>query len=367
VAATKQPVERPSVLSSRDSGLAVAVDQSAIGQQVWGTSDAAVDPRSYLMYGFRVRSDIRLPLPPLSWEEEGEPSLVFHRALPHARPPEPDGPVIASMPCDVHGVDQEVRRGPGGAWIWVRDVGTLHVLPSLGQVDVYADENADDRAVGLMLAGQIMIFILHRLGVATFHASAVLTEAGAVAFLGSSGQGKSTMAAAFLRRGATLLTDDVLVIEEQLGRICAAPGLPLMKVWQPTANCTLELSESLPDITSYSPKKLLMLEGRYPIATTGAPIRSLYLLDRYDPSERGRSDIGVVDVTGREALTGLIGNISYGAYLLPQEAAAFLPLYARLAKQATIRRLSYPDGFEHHDAVCSAITQGQPALNGAQA
>ena len=67
--------------------------------------------------------------------------------------------------------------------------------------------------------------ILHQLlnSRVVLHGSAVVIDGVAVAIIGPSGAGKSTTAAALLRRGAGLLSDDVVVIDDANGRIMALP------------------------------------------------------------------------------------------------------------------------------------------------
>ena len=47
------------------------------------------------------------------------------------------------------------------------------------------------------------------------HASAAVVDGGAVAFVGSSGVGKSTIAAALMRQGHMVLADDLTVIDDE--------------------------------------------------------------------------------------------------------------------------------------------------------
>ncbi len=311
------------------------------------------------MYGLRVRSDVRLPLAPVSPMDGGSPAWAFRRLSPGRPAPAPDGPPIAETRCDgpCHGgrVVARVHRGPGGAWFWLDAVGTCHVLPDIRRVDVYPKAGADEHVLGLLLAGHVSVFLLHQIGYPTLHASAVVTEQGTAAFFGPKGRGKSTMAACFLDRGAALLTDDVLPLRTVDGSVHGAPGLALMKVWAATAEHVLKLSEELPNLMVGIEKKLLIVDGRYPLATAPMPLRALYVIDRYDPEVAGRTEVTTRTLTPREGLAVLLAQISYGAFLQPTEVARFLPMYARLLAQTPIRVLSYPHGFAHQDAVCARV------------
>jgi hypothetical protein len=323
---------------------AAAAGAAARGQSRW-----------YELYGLLVQSDLWLPPAAGCTAPRRAPDLVFRRMPTGQPPPEPDGPLVAATPCPVHGADALVHHGPGGYWLWNREFGTCHVLPGARQVDVYPLPGADERALGFLLAGRVAVFVLHRRGFPTLHASAVLTDRGALAFLGPAGQGKSTMAAVFLARGAMLLTDDVLPLQVRPDGVYGTPSLPLMKLWQPTAKRTLALSEDLPVLWENYDKRMLAVDGRFGFAAAPARLRALYVLERYDPAATGRGDVVCRRLSGHEGLSATLAQISYGAFLRPPEVGQLLPLFAHLVAQAPVRRLSYPDGFEFQDAVYTRI------------
>ena len=316
-------------------------------------------PLWYSMYGRHVRSDIPLPLRTAPSTAGVTPAWDFRLAVRGEHAPQPDGPRVAETrcpaPCHDGRVAARVHRSRAEAWFWVDGLGTAHVRPGTGRVDVYATDSADERALGLLLAGQASVFLLHQSGTPTLHASAVATEHGVAAFVGPKGQGKSTMAASFLRRAATLLTDDVLALQATDGVVKGVPGPALMKVWEATARHTLDLSDELPNVMDGLTKKLLSLEGRYPSAEAAIPLRALYVLNRYDPAATGDTSVGIRALTSREGLAVLLAQISHGAFLEPAEVARFLPIYARLLAQAPVRVLSYPHGFAHQEAVYARI------------
>ena len=313
----------------------------------------------YTMYGRCVRSDFHLPMPWTLPAVQAAPDWSFRRAPRASRPPTPDGPVVEEVrchaPCHAGEVVATVRRGPGGAWFSHVRIGTIHVHPDGRLAEVYPTIDCDERMLGLMLAGPISVFILHQLGQPTLHASAVVTDLGAVAFFGRKGRGKSTMVSCFLRRGAALLTDDVLSVRVGDDATWATPSLPIMKLWRDSVERALELSDELPDLAAGIDKKLLRLHGRYQFAQQPARLSALYVLDRYDPAQVGGVGISTRQLRGLEAVAALLGQVSYGAFLSPSEAARFLPFYARVVDRTPVRVLSYPHGFEHQESVYRSI------------
>ena len=74
------------------------------------------------------------------------------------------------------------------------------------------------------LAAQVLPLVAALRGLAVIHASAVCLEGRTVAFVASSGAGKTSLAARLVLAGASFVTDDVLALEPADGRVVAHPG-----------------------------------------------------------------------------------------------------------------------------------------------
>lgn len=331
--------------------------------------------RLYSICGLGVHSDVPLPIPEVSTGEELSPVWVIRWGKPADRPTPPrwqwpdlstpERQVDAS-PTDGNGVAfQCYSLGPEGVWLWWDALAAVHIAPNARSVEVYPEPGADPRMLGFLLAGPVTATVLGQLGHPLLHASAVVTPAGTVAFLGGKGRGKSTMAAAFIQRGAALLTDDMLLLRMQEGAVYGVPGPAIMKVWKPTAEHTLGLAAStLPNITATIEKKLVSIDERYAMAQQPAVVRALYVLDRYDDSDDLVEDPTVTDdngvgsraLPGPQALAAVIAQ-AYGPLLSTTTVAKFLPTFSGLVKQASVRILRYPSRFDRHDAVYRWVMQ----------
>lgn len=89
-------------------------------------------------------------------------------------------------------------------------------------------------AIRPVLLNQVMPLVLGRERL-VLHASAVAGPAGAVAFAGPPGAGKSTLAAAMALRGLTLISDDFLVIDRCAGTPHAVPAGVEPRLWLDSA------------------------------------------------------------------------------------------------------------------------------------
>src|SRR5919202_7111402 len=110
----------------------------------------SVQPHWYTMFGLPVRSEVRLPLPPLAEADPARAAWSITCAEPGRAAPEPDGPLVTSVECPVHGVEGTVHRGPSGGLFWRRAVGTVHVMPAARLVKVYPEADIDERALHLV-------------------------------------------------------------------------------------------------------------------------------------------------------------------------------------------------------------------------
>ncbi len=98
------------------------------------------------------------------------------------------------------------------------------IFPDRKRIEVSLGHQASLGLAALFLTGTVFATILVRQGACVLHSSAVTTRGVAVAFLGNSGTGKSTLAALACGYGCSLLTDDALRVECSGADILCHPG-----------------------------------------------------------------------------------------------------------------------------------------------
>ena len=99
----------------------------------------------------------------------------------------------------------------------VVSVGDFVIDADLRKVRCYPVAGGNANVIPIVIAGTITAFVLAMGGRCVLHGSAVESKGLALAFVGESGQGKSTMAALFCAGGASLVTDDVLPLDFEFG------------------------------------------------------------------------------------------------------------------------------------------------------
>lgn len=132
--------------------------------------------------------------------------------------------------------------------------------------------------------------LLH--GYEALHAGALTTGDGVIAIAAGSGGGKSTLVGELLRRGLTLMADDVLILERTSadGPPLAHPAPPLMTV--PTERIA-SLREGL---ASKAPPTIAVLENEHwvamPVHDRPLPLETLIVLNRCPGLATGLRRVG---------------------------------------------------------------------------
>ena len=145
--------------------------------------------------------------------------------------------------------------------------GYLLRFPGLADFEVTADGKSviafaapgtDDATVEHLYINQLVPLALSRQGLPAFHASVITVPGGAVAFLGKTGMGKSTLAASFALQGATFLTDDALLIGEHADGCRAQPSHASIRLWADSVEALIGDDVEKAGAISYSDKARLL-------------------------------------------------------------------------------------------------------------
>ncbi len=156
-----------------------------------------------------------------------------------------------------------------GARYWVRDG---------REIIVQTKSDAPLDAVRILLLCWPLGALLLQRKLLPLHASVIATTRGAVAFLGASRAGKSTLAAHFCRTGFRVLSDDVAVVQfAPDGRPWIAPGYPQFKLWPEVAEKLGEDASRMPNLWPSQPKRSLSFQSEF--HSTSLPVARLYVLE----------------------------------------------------------------------------------------
>jgi len=155
----------------------------------------------YRYSGFGLGIDSELELPELP-EGDGEPDVVIRIG---AVPPTSREPTL----------DEEFS--------FHTLAGAFHIKGGR-EIIVEPLPESVPGALNVVLLGRVMAFLLRQRGWLPLHASVVVIGEQAIVFVGPSGEGKSTTAAAFHARGHLVIADDVGAVRVTNGKCLVRPA-----------------------------------------------------------------------------------------------------------------------------------------------
>ena len=199
-----------------------------------------------------------------------------------------------------------------------------------------------------LLLDQVMPHILSHRGHLVLHASAVATDQGGIAFIGSSGQGKSTLAACFYQAGFPLITDDGLVIDEAGGQLMAVPSYPGLRLWEDSINAIFQNEKlSIAQVAEYTSKARVNVDnGTSKFCSNYIPLKCIYALppveDEEDQPVNRKTEFKIDLIAPRQAFLELYHHAFNSLRLgCRNELTRDFRNFSRIADAIPVFRLSY--------------------------
>lgn len=281
----------------------------------------------YVAYGLTISSEVPLPeLVACPTVGAGRQADVVVRLGQINRQPE----------------QQTARYQDGGHFLWSSEQEACLYYPEVGLLlvlggrEIVADPmpGIEARTLRLCLLGPALGVILHQRGLLPLHASAVQINGACVAFLGNSGWGKSTMAAALYARGNRIVVDDIVAVHIADQQVVVWPGFPQIKLWPDAAQALGDNPATLPQLEPCSPKRSRRVTDSF--AASALPLKRVYVLAVGDAAE-------IEAIPAQTALIELVRH-TYTLRLLqsPAALASHLRRCASLVNQVSICWLRRP-------------------------
>jgi hypothetical protein len=185
---------------------------------------------AYTVYGLRLRSEFPIPelLEDLARSTAGEVlshdiDVLYGQARPawQSESHDDDGPDDVWAERDA-ALNETVCGFGAVARYWVRSGHSIVIEPEPG---------AEHALVRHGLLGPVLAQLLWQRDVFTLHASVLGLSGHHVAFVGVSGEGKSTTAAALGAAGHELVCDDVAALQYRDGQPWVLPAFPRMRLY----------------------------------------------------------------------------------------------------------------------------------------
>ena len=179
------------------------------------------DATVYELFGARVRTTLRLPCP--ATEADPDVCVSVGEPTPIGSDPAP-GDLLADKVDGWGRRWYSLSRQPDADVLRIPTVCDLLIARGGGSAHFVPNPGRDREMLSIVLTGTGIAAMLALAGRLVLHGSAVVRDGTAVAFLGDSGQGKSTMTSLSCIAGWQLLCDDVLRIDVDDGVARCHPG-----------------------------------------------------------------------------------------------------------------------------------------------
>lgn len=214
-------------------------------------------------------------------------------------------------------------RLSGGYLVRFPGLADFEISRDLGRIDCHPAPDIGDDTCHHLYRNQVLPMVLSHSGHLVCHASCVAVGGGAIAFVGRSGLGKSTLAASFAAEGDRVMTDDGLVVEPHEVGYRALPADPSIRLWGDSESALLEAGARAGPPLDYTSKSRLFAGSGLAFCTDAMPLRAMYFL-----GEGLAARPAITPMSPAEALMGLAGN----TFLLdPDDRMALGAHFARLA------------------------------------
>ena len=300
---------------------------------------------TYAIAGLAVESEVPLPELPVCLQERPGRRIKIRKG--------------GILPAATRVIDEK-RLEDGRTWLAVFGAkrGLIFHFPELAQfavspdgldIQVFIEPGIPEESVRHLLLDQVLPYLAASWGGQVFHASAVEILGSAIGFLGESGRGKSTLAAAFAKRGFQVLSDDCLHLSSGSGGYRVRPWSSGIRLWQDSVGAVWGAEVGTKAVAHYTRKQRVAA----PAASPGMelPLGGMYLLE--PPSDE--SAIRIVPMPPRDACVELVRQ----AFLLdPSDPSRVRELFedaGTLAESCLLHRLSYPRRVDALSLVVEAV------------
>ena len=300
------------------------------------SSAALTAIRTYHLYGMRVRSQWPLPYSAQSSDRIAEigllkgPATRFARAVEEARA---TGRHERTWLRGVALADGQtyLRWTERFEFLISADGRTVTARPLNGE---------STEAFHTYMLGPALSFALLKQGFDPLHATTMAIDGAAVALMGDSGFGKSSLGAAFLQAGHRLLTDDLLVLSPGRSGFIAHPGPPRIKLFPEIARRVFGRHAGGALMTKAASKLVIPLDEHH-VCTSAVPIKAIYVVAPPEPRP-SRRGVTIRRVSKRRACVALLRNAFNTAVADPQRLSRQFAFAVAVAASVPIKRIAYP-------------------------
>jgi hypothetical protein len=244
---------------------------------------------TYWGYGLRIESDFLLPELQVV-KDEGKSDIIIKRAI--------------SVPITLENATEKGVRFEASKeefLLKIDNIARFHVKNGK-EIIVQPFEASHEEDIRVFLLSSVFAALLDQRGYLVLNAACIEINGRAILFTGVSGVGKSTLAAAFRKRGYKILTDEICAIKiSQKGIPIAIPAFPKLKIWEDSAEKLGEDINSLLPVRRNLKKYMIDVEEQF--SKFPLPISIIYLL-----KSENNKEISVIEIKDSSKIDTITDN-----------------------------------------------------------
>jgi hypothetical protein len=258
---------------------------------------------------------------------------------------------VHHWPPEVGDMSLARLKGEGSFLLRFHDLADFVISADGRQIEVWSAPSASEETCEHLLLDQVLPRILAQQGQLVLHAGAVRIRHEAIAFIGDSGIGKSTLTASLHAAGYSLLCDDGLVLTQGEVATVALPTYPSLRLWPESIASLYAQAPDVAPMAHYSSKRRIISNDLVTNANVPLPLTSLYVLGPAPDT----AEISLKRLSSREACIAIIGNSFQLDITDRHRVANTFANASRIADHLPVISLTYPRDFARLPEVHNAI------------
>ena len=315
-------------------------------QETTARSNRSTNGHRYCVYGVGVVSDTPLDLPAYEHDPLCDveclraPAAFFEKAIATAAFTESDSWYRHALAPD------------GSAYSAWAGVGEFLVSADGRRIVCRQAPECADESFQVYLLGQALAVALVQQQFEPLHATVIVADGRAIAFLGQPALGKSTLAACFLEAGDRLLTDDLLVLQESSRGLLAYPGPARIKLFPYAASHVLG-SFADGQRMNATTKKLILRLSHQQVHAEPVLLTAVYLIS--GPRESRGPDVTIEPLPARTAFLALLASAFNRSVKGRGRVQRQFAIMSQVAERIRLHKLTYPRALDRLAEVRAAV------------
>jgi len=210
--------------------------------------------------------------------------------------------------------------------------------------------------IAILITGSIIAYLLSADGCLVLHASAVEVNGEALAFIGQSGQGKTTMATLLCAQGQALVTDDLLPVHVRGDQVMCVPAGRELRVREKVE----ALLEGFDPLT----RRYRTVDERHAVAPRSTAAAELPLGSVVIPwPDRETGNVSVHRLTPGEAVITLARYQRIEGWTAPAILRAQFGAISALVRSVPVLTMRVPWGPPFHPGLAAEVLSATAFIN----